>query len=69
MPADTTGGFSVVIDPQQWYRLKKELDAFDPELARAPPSHQERRQHGGGEGAANTAPPAAVRRSRRHRRP
>lgn len=28
-------GFQVVIDPSEWYRLKKELDSFDPELARA----------------------------------
>ena len=28
-------GFSVVIDPQEWFRLKKELDAFDPSLAKA----------------------------------
>lgn len=28
-------GVQVVIDPQEWYRLKKELDSFDPELARA----------------------------------
>jgi len=35
MPAESTGGFSVVIDPQQWYKLKQQLDAFDPELARA----------------------------------
>jgi hypothetical protein len=35
MPVESTGGFSVVIDPQQWYRLKQQLDAFDPELARA----------------------------------
>lgn len=35
MPTESTGGFSVVIDPQQWYRLKQQLDAFDPELARA----------------------------------
>lgn len=35
MLAQNNGGFSVVIDPQQWYRFKKELDAFDPALARA----------------------------------
>lgn len=28
-------GFSVTINPQEWYRLKRELDSFDPELARA----------------------------------
>ena len=28
-------GMSIVIDPQEWYRLKQQLDAFDPELARA----------------------------------
>lgn len=28
-------GFSVVIDPKEWYRLKQELDAFDPSLAKA----------------------------------
>lgn len=29
------GGFSVTIDPQEWYRLKQELDRFDPALTRA----------------------------------
>lgn len=28
-------GMQIVIDPQEWYRLKQELDRFDPELARA----------------------------------
>lgn len=28
------GGMQVVIDPAEWYRLKQELDKFDPELAR-----------------------------------
>lgn len=28
-------GFQVVIDPGEWFRLKRELDAFDPALARA----------------------------------
>lgn len=28
-------GFQIVIDPTEWYRLKKQLDAFDPTLARA----------------------------------
>lgn len=28
-------GFQVVIDPTEWYRLKKSLDEFDPSLARA----------------------------------
>lgn len=35
MPRVNEGGFQVVIDPAEWYRLKKELDAFDPALARA----------------------------------
>lgn len=29
------GGFSVTIDPAEWYRLKQELDRFDPALARS----------------------------------
>lgn len=29
------GGYGVVIDAAQWYKLKQDLDAFDPELARA----------------------------------
>jgi|GEM_PF-3574551 len=28
-------GYSVVIDGEQWYRFKQELDKFDPELARS----------------------------------
>jgi hypothetical protein len=28
-------GFSVVIDPEQWYRFKQDLDKFDPALARS----------------------------------
>lgn len=28
-------GFQIVIDPQEWFRLKQDLDAFDPALARA----------------------------------
>ncbi|NQX36250.1 hypothetical protein [Herbiconiux sp. VKM Ac-2851] len=35
MAASAVGGVSVVIDPQVWYRTKKELDAFDPALSRA----------------------------------
>lgn len=38
MPAGAVGasrGYGVVIDAQQWYKLKQELDAFDPEIARA----------------------------------
>ncbi len=35
MPARQVGGYQVVIDPQEWYRLKKELDKFDPSLSRA----------------------------------
>jgi hypothetical protein len=35
MPLESAGGYSVVIDPGQWYLLKQQLDAFDPELARA----------------------------------
>lgn len=27
-------GFQVVIDPSEWFRLKRELDKFDPALAR-----------------------------------
>jgi hypothetical protein len=29
------GGVSVVIDPAEWFRLKQDLDKFDPELAKA----------------------------------
>lgn len=28
-------GFQIVIDPTEWYRLKRDLDKFDPALARA----------------------------------
>ena len=28
-------GFQVVIDPTEWFRLKRDLDRFDPSLARA----------------------------------
>ena len=41
-------GLQVVIDPLEWYRLKTELDKFDPELARA----LRRRIKGAGEVAA-----------------
>lgn len=34
MAVRQTGGLSVVIDPGEWYRLKTELDRFDPALAR-----------------------------------
>ena len=29
------GGFAVHIDPQEWFRLKRELDRFDPAITRA----------------------------------
>lgn len=34
MPLQSAGGFQVVIDPGEWYKLKQDLDKFDPELAR-----------------------------------
>lgn len=33
--AGPEGGFSVTIDPTEWYRLKADLDKFDPALSRA----------------------------------
>lgn len=35
MARPDSGGFQVVIDPAEWFRLKQELDRFDPALARA----------------------------------
>lgn len=35
MVARGGGGFQVVIDPGEWFRLKTELDKFDPALMRA----------------------------------
>ncbi len=35
MPGRHDQGLQIVIDPGEWYRLKQELDRFDPALARA----------------------------------
>ncbi|HEY0249708.1 MAG TPA: hypothetical protein VGC45_15765 [Gryllotalpicola sp.] len=35
MAGPEAGGYQVIVDPQQWYRLKRDLDKFDPELAKA----------------------------------